>query len=88
MTQDDLDDVLSARYTYRSINMKTTFKISGMSCQNCVRHVTEALKSVNGVTEVEVDLVSGDAKVEHAEVPTELLIRAVAEAGYEAEVKP
>ena len=68
--------------------MKITLKISGMSCQNCVRHVTEALKSVNGVTDVEVDLVSGDAKVEYAEVPTDLLIKAVAEAGYEAEVKP
>lgn len=68
--------------------MKTTLKISGMSCQNCVRHVTEALKSVKGVTEVAVDLVSGDAKVEHANGSTDLLIEAVTEAGYEAEVKP
>ena len=68
--------------------MKTTFKVSGMSCQNCVRHVTEALKSVNGVAEVAVDLASGDAKVEHAEGNTDLLVNAVAEAGYKAEVKP
>jgi len=29
--------------------------ISGMTCDNCVRRVEKALRSVNGVTEVRVD---------------------------------
>ena len=29
--------------------------ISGMTCDNCVRRVEKALRSVNGVTEVHVD---------------------------------
>ncbi len=29
--------------------------ISGMTCDNCVRRVEKALRSVNGVTEVSVD---------------------------------
>jgi copper chaperone CopZ len=36
--------------------------IEGMSCQNCVRHVREALMDVKGVTEVvDVNLVGGFA---------------------------
>ena len=38
--------------------------IEGMSCQNCVRHVKEALMDVEGVTSVvDVNLVGGFAIV-------------------------
>jgi copper chaperone len=35
---------------------KQTFAVTGLHCQNCVRHVTEALQALPGVREVLVDL--------------------------------
>ena len=35
-----------------------TFKIEGMSCQMCVKHVTKALQGVEGVSEVEVRVIA------------------------------
>ena len=39
----------------------TVFKIEGMMCQHCVRHVTNALNSVEGTADVVVDLDGGQA---------------------------
>jgi copper chaperone len=58
-------------------------KILGMSCQHCSGAVTKALAAVPGVTGVDVHLVSGLARIEGDAAP-DALIRAVAEAGYEA----
>lgn len=67
----------------------TTLRITGMSCNNCVRHVDEALRAVAGVTAVEVSLPEGRAKVEHtAEAAPAALIAAVESAGYEAVTAP
>lgn len=61
-------------------------KVKGMSCQHCVKAVSEALASVPGVSRVvSVELDSGRALVEGDAEP-EALASAVAEAGYEAEV--
>jgi copper chaperone CopZ len=65
----------------------TTLRITGMSCNNCVRHVDKALRAVGGVSQVEVNLADQTAKVSHddtASVPS--LIAAVESAGYEAAV--
>ncbi|MCS7057828.1 MAG: heavy-metal-associated domain-containing protein [Meiothermus sp.] len=62
-----------------------TLKIEGMSCNNCVRHVTEALKKVAGVERVEVSLEEGRAIVVGS-APAERLIEAVEEEGYTARV--
>ncbi len=59
-------------------------KIEGMSCNNCVRHVTEALKKVRGVESVEVFLSEGRAVV-MGQAPLEQLIAAVQEEGYTAQ---
>jgi copper chaperone len=56
-----------------------------MRCNNCVRHVTEALKKVAGVEQVEVSLQEGRATV-HGTAPVEKLIEAVREEGYTARV--
>lgn len=32
--------------------MEFVLRIEGMTCDNCVRHVTQALRSVAGVTDV------------------------------------
>jgi copper chaperone len=60
-------------------------EIEGMRCNNCVRHVTEALKKVPGVEQVEVSLQEGRATV-RGTAPVEKLIEAVQEEGYTARV--
>jgi copper chaperone CopZ len=65
--------------------MTTELTIDGMTCQNCVRHVTEALSSVRGVASASVSLETRRASV-HGEVEPFALIAAVEEAGYEAAV--
>ena len=64
--------------------MQTTIKVSGMTCGHCVSAVTMELSLLPTVTEVEVDLESGevtifsDAPLEQAQLAT-----AIDEAGYE-----
>jgi len=62
--------------------------ITGMSCDNCVRHVTEALRGADGVVDATVDLPAGRAKVKYDSMRTdaERLIAAVGRAGYRAAV--
>jgi copper ion binding protein len=68
----------------------TTLKVQGMTCQHCVRSVTQALESQEGVARVAVDLQAGRAQVEYddARVTPRELANAVAEEGYEAEELP
>jgi copper chaperone CopZ len=64
--------------------MKTVLNIKGMSCDHCVRHVTEALEEVAGVQSVSVSLQENNAAVEHTEgLSAAVLKDAVVEAGYE-----
>ncbi len=63
-------------------------KIGGMTCQNCVRHVREALQATAGVRSVEVDLARGEAVVaaeEGSGLAAATLIGSVRAAGFEAE---
>ena len=43
--------------------MKYRLKIEGMMCMRCVAHVTNALKGVEGVIDVDVSLENGTADV-------------------------
>jgi copper ion binding protein len=65
----------------------TTLKVQGMTCQHCVRAVTQALESKDGVTQAKVELEAGRARVEHDEsrVTPRELAAAIADEGYEAE---
>jgi copper chaperone len=65
----------------------TTLKVEGMTCQHCVRSVTQALESQEGVTHADVDLQAGRARVAYddSRVTPRELANAVAEEGYEAE---
>lgn len=65
----------------------TTVNVSGMTCQHCVASVTEELQEVDGVQDVQVDLVAGgdsavtitsDRDLDEAAVRS-----AVEEAGYQ-----
>lgn len=64
----------------------TTFDVQGMTCDNCVHHVTEAIKSVPGVTEAQVNLATNSAAVQ-GDFDAQKVIAAVEEEGYEASVK-
>ncbi|MCF8554910.1 MAG: cation transporter [Candidatus Nanopelagicales bacterium] len=64
--------------------MQTTINVSGMTCGHCVSAVTMELSLLPTVTEVEVNLETGqvtitsDAALEQAQLAT-----AIDEAGYE-----
>jgi copper ion binding protein len=65
--------------------MKTILNIEGMSCEHCVKHVTEALKGVAGVKSAKVSLKKKNAEVKHDDgVSLDALKAAVSEAGYSA----
>ncbi|MFI7212472.1 heavy-metal-associated domain-containing protein [Micromonospora maritima] len=61
-----------------------TYTVTGMTCEHCVRAVTEELSALPGVEEVRVDLAGGTATVtSDAPLPVESVRAAVDEAGYE-----
>lgn len=63
--------------------MKKIINIEGMSCENCVKHVTESLKNINELDSVKVSLLRNAAKVESKEdVEDEKLKKAIEDAGY------
>ncbi len=62
-----------------------TLSVTGMTCQNCVKHVTQALAAVPGVEQVAVDLESGTARVQ-GNPDAKALVAAVEEEGYEAKI--
>ena len=60
-----------------------TIRINGMMCGHCVKHVTEALNALDGVS-AKVSLAAKSAVVTlSADVSDEALTKAVTEAGYE-----
>jgi len=61
-------------------------KVSGMTCQGCVRSVTRVLKAMPGVDAVEVSLERGEADVRYdaARTGVPALRKAVEDAGYGA----
>ena len=67
----------------------TRLAVSGMTCGNCARHVTEAIQSVPGVRSALVALDTGTASVRwgaEADHDVARVLRAIEEAGYEAKV--
>ena len=60
--------------------------IEGMTCDNCVRHVTRALRQVSGVKSVEVDRQSARAAVTYDTTKTDIpaLVDALKKSGYQA----
>jgi copper chaperone CopZ len=63
--------------------MTMILSIAGMTCENCARHVRDALAELPGVRSVEVDLERAEATLDsNAEVPREMLAAALDDAGY------
>ena len=66
--------------------MKTVeLQVQGMSCGSCVKHVTEALRPLEGVSDVTVDLQAGRVKVS-GDSHTPALLAALQDAGYPAQL--
>ncbi|MFC6712346.1 heavy-metal-associated domain-containing protein [Branchiibius cervicis] len=67
--------------------MQQQVKVSGMTCEHCVRAVTEELTALDGVSDVHIELISGgDSPVTILSedlVDPELIAAAVDEAGYQ-----
>jgi Cu+-exporting ATPase len=69
------------------ISAEMKLSIGGMNCNNCARHVTEAIQSVSGVRSATVILDAGRASVRWnsgAEQNVSAVIEAVQKAGYTA----
>ena len=62
--------------------MTSTYAVSGMTCEHCVRSVTEEVSEVPGVTAVDVDLAGGRLTVTGA-ADDDAVRAAVVEAGYQ-----
>lgn len=68
---------------------KTKLKINGMSCQHCVKTVTDVLTKLKGVQRAKVNLRKGEAIVhfDASHITTTNLTEAITEAGFEAVTK-
>ncbi|WP_163544897.1 heavy-metal-associated domain-containing protein [Occultella kanbiaonis] len=65
----------------------TTIDVTGMTCANCVAHVTEELEGVDGVLNVSVELRAGEPSpvtvVSNGPLDETAVRDAVDEAGYD-----
>lgn len=65
---------------------KTKFDIQGMTCSSCSSHVEKAVNKLQGIKNVNVNLLSNNMIVEYDEskLNNETIIKAVIDAGYSA----
>jgi copper chaperone CopZ len=65
------------------MSVTSQYVVSGMHCHHCVSSVTEEVSAVSGVTDVKVDLDSGQLIVtSETDIPFQSIEAAVDEAGY------
>ncbi|MEO6084678.1 MAG: copper ion binding protein [Umezawaea sp.] len=63
---------------------ESTYTVQGMTCEHCVKSVTEEVGLIEGVRNVDVDLPTGKVTVTSDSPITDDAVRAaVTEAGYE-----
>ena len=60
------------------------FEVSGMTCNHCVRAVTEAIKGVDAAAQVAVDLGAGRVTVRAGTASPDRIAEALAAEGYPA----
>jgi copper ion binding protein len=62
----------------------STYAVTGMTCEHCVRAVTGEVRRIEGVSEVTVDLPTGALTISSSEpIEDAAVAEAVAEAGYQ-----
>ncbi len=65
------------------MSVTNEYVVSGMHCAHCASSVTEEVSAVTGVTDVKVDLDSGQLIVtSETDIPFQSIEAAVDEAGY------
>ena len=62
------------------------FDVKGMTCDNCVQHVTKAVREVAGVRDAKVELATNSARIE-GDFDAQKVVEAIEEEGYEAAVR-
>lgn len=64
---------------------KFVFHVEGMSCQHCVKAVTDAVSALPGIEAVEVELLAKTATVTYdpARVSLETIKEAIEDQGYD-----
>jgi copper chaperone CopZ len=65
------------------------FPIAGMTCSSCVNRITRALRKLDGVERVRIDLrgETGTVRRDPVVAPNGALVAAIAAAGYEADLE-
>lgn len=63
------------------MNNTIELKVSGMSCEHCVRAVTQAIRAEDPGAEVRVDLAAGTVRTTTA-LPRDKVAAAIEEEGY------
>ncbi len=64
--------------------MDTKINVLGMTCDHCINAVTDELTKISGVTEVKIDLDSGEVDITSTgELELAQIAAAIEEAGYE-----
>ena len=63
----------------------STYTVVGMTCEHCVRSVSDEVGAIPGVSDLSVDLKTGSLTVttEAEPVPDDAVREAVVEAGYQ-----
>jgi len=64
----------------------TVIKVDGMSCQGCVKNVTDVLTALAGVAQVSVSLEAGEAQIgfDGGKIDRAALCAAIEDAGFDA----
>ncbi len=66
------------------MSTRTTHTVVGMTCDHCVASVRNEVAGITGVTNIDVDLATGEVVVESAEpIDDDVFTEAIREAGYE-----
>lgn len=68
---------------------KVKFNIQGMTCSSCSAHVEKAVKKLEGIKEINVNLLSNNMTVKYDEnkLDNNQIIKAVTDAGYGASIE-
>uniref|UniRef100_A0A7V5XH59 Heavy-metal-associated domain-containing protein n=1 Tax=Thermodesulfobacterium geofontis TaxID=1295609 RepID=A0A7V5XH59_9BACT len=65
------------------MSYKMEIKITGMSCEHCVKRIKEVLSKIEGVKEVSVDLSSAKGYIiSQKEIPLSLIKEVLEKEGY------
>lgn len=59
-----------------------TFEVEGMTCQNCVKHITKAIHEIEPAAEVTVDLNRHTVTVKQTQQSQAALTTCIEETGY------